>query len=320
MKLSAVFDVFSKRDKEADVFTYEVPTVLRNKILMYCRDVFSNSRGIDGGRSCINEFWNEVHQALQYRHGKPQLVEGYYSRSKAEDAVSFLLDCHDEEFLDFVEYIFKVECLFHVPLEENDLVREINALFISEGVGYELTEMVKETVVEPVDWYPFFGQEMETIKVVSYPKVISKDTQAVHTLTVKPALKLLTQGKFQAANEEYLEAFEDYRNGDYRNCLTKCGSAFESVMKVICDEKKWPYEQTDTAGQLIRTIIANTNLDSYFEQPLIIIATLRNRLSKSHGSGTLSKDVPQHLARFALNVTASAILLLVDETRQRCTT
>lgn len=315
MKFRAILDVFSKRDEEADVFLYKVPTTLRNKILLFCHDVFSNNQGTLVGHDYTTEFWNEIHQALQYRHGKVQLAENSYHSSKAQDAISFLLNCIDEEFLDFVEYIFRVKCLFHVSIEENELVRQINELFTSESVGYELTEMVKETVVEPAEQYPFFGQEVEKIKVVAHPKVIRKDNQVTHALIQKPTLTLLADQKFQAANEEYLEALEDYKKGDYGICLVKCGSAFESVMKIICDDKRWPYKQTDTARTLIRTIIANTNLDSYFEQPLIIIATLRNRLSKAHGAGTQSKTVSQHLARYGLNAVASAIILLVDEAK-----
>ena len=115
--------------------------------------------------------------------------------------------------------------------------------------------------------------------------------------------------------QEYLEALEDYRKGDYGDCLTKCGSAFESIMKIICDSKKWQYKQTDTASALLSTIINKSGLESYLEQPLIIIATLRNRLSKSHGAGVAPKEVTQNYAKYALNSTAAAIVFLVNETK-----
>src|SRR5207247_6277666 len=67
---------------------------------------------------------------------------------------------------------------------------------------------------------------------------------------------------------------------DIGDCLTKCGSAFESVLKVICTRKGWNYKQTDTAKTLLDIILPHTNLDSYFGQVLIIVATLRNRLKQ----------------------------------------
>lgn len=106
---------------------------------------------------------------------------------------------------------------------------------------------------------------------------------------------------------------EDFRDGDYRDCLTKACSAMESTMKIICDQRGWSYSERDSAGKLVQTVVSNSNLDGYFQQPLMIVATLRNRLSKSHGAGTKQKDVPEHLARYTINATASNILLLVEE-------
>jgi hypothetical protein len=310
MKFSQIFDVFSRQNKKVEPFVRKAPQTLRNKILLFCRDVFSNGRRGWSHENYTNEFWNEIHQVLLYRHGRLQQLTNGNPQSCAKDVVNFLLTCPDEEFFDFIEYIFRVECLFHVSREENALVAEINELFASENIGYELTEIVKEEVVETIS-----GIEHIFIKTISYPKVIKKDDQVIHTTTIVPALILLSEPRYKTANQEYLEALEDYRKGDYGDCLTKCGSAFESVMKIICDNKKWQYKQTDTASVLLTTIINKSGLESFFEQPLIIIATLRNRLSKSHGAGVAQKEVTQNYARYALNSTAAAIVFLVNETK-----
>jgi hypothetical protein len=126
-------------------------------------------------------------------------------------------------------------------------------------------------------------------------------------------LELSARPHFRHANEEYVAAHEDYRKSDYRDTLTKCASAFESVLKICCARKGWRYQETDTAGVLVNIFFKQSNLDRYFEPALMIVATLRNRLSSSHGAGTKPKAVPQHLANFALNATATAILLVVEE-------
>jgi hypothetical protein len=113
-----------------------------------------------------------------------------------------------------------------------------------------------------------------------------------------------------------LQHLEDYRKGDIQDCLTKCGSSFESVLKVICDRKRWAYKQTDPAKKLLDIVLPNTGLDSYFEPLLIIIATLRNKLSSAHGTGTAVKQPARHLAQYAPNATASAILLIAHETEE----
>ena len=57
----------------------------------------------------------------------------------------------------------------------------------------------------------------------------------------------------------------------------------------------------------------NAGLEPFFEQPLVLVATIRNRLSKSHGAGLNSRDVTEAKAEYAINATAAAILLLVKE-------
>jgi hypothetical protein len=311
MKISSIFNVFSKRNKQVDTLLYQIPNTSRNKIILFCQDVFSNKRSEWDGQNYTIEFWNEIHQTLLYRHGQFKLSNN--SLSNTEDSVKYLLTCEDSYFLDFIEYIFKVDCLFHISVDENTLVAEINELLSFDNIGYELTEMVKEEVVERVNEYPFFGKEQKVIKTIQFPKIIRKDNLVIQTMAIHPSLHLLSDLKYKTANQEYIEALQDFRKNDYGNCLTKCCSAFESVMKIICTNKRWKYNQNDTAGSLIKIIFDNSRLESYLNQPLMTIATLRNRLSKSHGAGIQPKTVSKSIAEYALNLTASSIVLLINE-------
>jgi len=315
MRFSRIFDVFSLRKRPEETISHEVPESLRNKVFFLCSDVFSNRlsdrlSAYETAGDYRAEFWEEIHRFLQYRHGRPQLEVSVRSRGRSQDVIAFLLNCKPEEFLDFIEYIFRVECLFHVELDENEIVEGINALLESENAPYYVTEMIRERVKTT-----FHGRETDAIQIVQYPHVIMKESVALHALAMEPVLTLLQQPEYKAANDEFLEALEDYRNSDFGDSLTKCASSLESVMKVICRRRGWPYKPTDTASSLVKTIIANTNLENYFEQMLIIVATLRNRLSKAHGGGVQPRKAPKHLAQYALNATAAAILLLVEETK-----
>ena len=78
--------------------------------------------------------------------------------------------------------------------------------------------------------------------------------------------------------------------------------------------RKWSYGQNDTVEPLLNTILNKSNLDSFFKRPMMIIATIRNRLSSAHGAGTEERVVSKHVAHYVMNATASAILLLVEET------
>lgn len=186
---------------------------------------------------------------------------------------------------------------------------EINRFFEIDDLPYYLTDYVRESVKTYL-----YGQERVGSRVASYPQVICREDQLLHNTAIEPALTLLAQEEFKSANTEFLGALEDYRMRDYADCLSKCGSAFESVMKLICDRKGWPYQQSDVASVLLKTVLDRSKLPTFLEQPLLIVATLRNRLSSSHGAGTQVRSISQGMAKFAINSTASGILLLVEET------
>ena len=213
--------------------------------------------------------------------------------------------CKDEHFLDAIEITFKSH-FEGISWPSNPLIEHINQFFAVDDLPYHLTEY---TVVESHSSQ--FGCTQMTL--AEYPQIIAKDNQVVHQGVIEPTLQLLNSIAFEHANAEFLKALEDQRKGDYLDCLVKCGSAFESVMKVLCDKRGIAYKQTDTASPLIKALMSRSQLDSFWEQPLTLIATLRNRLSSAHGAGTQAKVVPPHVATYAVNATASAILLLVGE-------
>lgn len=302
---SKIYDVFSRRNQQASALAHEIPSSFRNKIFYWCREVFE--KDYYTANVSFETFFQEIHRSLVYRHGRLRFSQD--SVTLTEDVLTYLSNCPGEQFLDFIEDIFRVECLFHASKPENQMVDELNELFQYNNLPYYITEFITEEVKDVI----FGGQEHTAIKTKHFPKVIMKESEVVHEMAIKPTLELLQRPDFKSANDEFLEALEDYRKGDYGDCLTKCNSAFESVMKILCDKNKWSYNQSDTANKLVKVVLDNTTLESYFESPLILIATIRNKLSKSHGAGTSSRNVPQHIARYAINVTASSILLLAEE-------
>ncbi|MCG3110686.1 MAG: hypothetical protein MCM46_02570 [Candidatus Manganitrophus sp. SB1] len=296
MLFSDLFNVFSRRPATQPARPKPLTESFRNRIFMRCRDLFGNGQ----------TFWTEIHLKLAYLHGRLRL-SNTDSHSELEDVLQFLENCADTHFLDFLEYIFRTQAYFHASNRAN-LVDDINEFFRQDDLPYALTDFVYTKGIETQ-----FGQEYSTITLTGYPQVIRKDSEVLDRGAIQPTLQLLREPDFMAANKEFLEALEDFRKADYGDCLTKCGSAFESVLKVICARKKWPHNPTDTASPLLKTVISKSGLESFFEQPLILVATLRNKLSKSHGAGQEARDVTEAKAEYTINATAAAILLLVKE-------
>ena len=267
--------------------------------------------------------WLDVHKRLRLLHGRDILFDRR-TNSTIEDIFAFLRECSDDHFLDFVELIFQSEHLWDVRRNistgfiHEELVGMINKFFELEGLPYSLTSFVFPPAPQ---WesgsLSLLGSDgLPRVEVEAYPQVIRRENDLLHRYAIEPTLTLLEQPHFKTANTEFREALEDYRKGRHGDCVVKCGSSFESAMKIICDRKSWEYQQTDTASSLLKTILSHTDLPRFFKEPITLIATARNRLGSAHGGGTQERVVSKHITSFVINSTASAILLIVDETKQ----
>ncbi len=176
-------------------------------------------------------------------------------------------------------------------LDSDDAIEELNTRFKEHGIGYQF-------------------ESGEVLRV---------DSEFSHSEIVKPTLSLLRGDGFAGANEEFLEAHQHYRHGRNKECLVSALKAFESVMKGVCKRKGWVFKPSDTAKNLIAVCVANGLFPTYLESEITSLRTLlesgvptvRNRAG-GHGQGTEPVAVPAYLARYALNLTASNALLLID--------
>ena len=131
--------------------------------------------------------------------------------------------------LDVVEVSFQVllDLAIHhgVPVSKRIVtdIDEVNHRFKEHGVGYQFTNGV----------------------------VIRIDSEYLHSEVVKLALDILQQEQFSGARQEYLSAHKHYRNGEIEETLNECLKALESLMKAICDKRKWNYAPNATAKSLI---------------------------------------------------------------------
>ena len=304
MTVSRIFDVFSRKPQRADFKPKALTPQFRNRVIQLFVTTFPPYYQLLGSRSrSLTEYWPEFREKLLYFHGLHSLSD--MPRSNPPDEVyNFILTCNDEHFLDFIELVFQSDSIHNSidlrtgnPVDMSAPIANINKFMEVDELPYYLTDFT-----------------VGSGRTVMFPHIIRRDSEVLHDTAIKPTLTLLSNSIYVSANEEFLDALKDFRNGDYGDCVAKCGSSFESVMKIICDRNKWHYQQQDTASTLLKTILPKTQLEPFFEQPIMLIATIRNKLSTAHGAGTESRETPRHVAQYAINATASAILLLVNET------
>ncbi|UKJ74440.1 STM4504/CBY_0614 family protein [Azospirillum brasilense] len=308
-----VFETFSKRrDKKIkagseDVYIYEpIPNPLRVQVIHILKDALTSYYGFTFNREQTDEAWSLINDTLKREKGVLALTRKV-TTSPSEHVTEYILNGETDDFLDAVDLSFKV-VHFYLPqineyekkrlgikIDEVEAVKELNARFREHGIGYEFVN----------------GQ------------LIQISNRLLHVETVLPAIRLLHEEQFEGADQEIRNAFEHYKRGEFSDAIVDAHSAFESVLKSICDGMGWDYPK-NAPGANILNIAKNKGLfpdylDNSFDQ---LISVLKSGLPKvrneegGHGQGKEIKETPRHVASFALHLAATKIVFLVDAYRE----
>jgi hypothetical protein len=299
-----IFDTYSKRTLGLpDIFTYDkISDKLKNQIYHIWNRFFNQNDISEENARFIRR---EIYSTILEEEGKKYL---YYSDYSYNDPIIEVEQYFDnlqdtEKTLDVIEITFYfIARLNKFLVDQNQYlqirysadkaIEDLNYRFKENGVGY------------------YFENG----------KIIRTDSTYTHSEITKPTLALLINTKFIGANEEYLKAHEHYRHGRNKECLTECLKAFESTMKIICTEKGWTFNPTDTANKLVQICFQNGLVPSFTQnqfsslQNLLVsgIPPIRNKLG-GHGQGQTPQKVDDEMTRYALNLTGTNIIFLVEQ-------
>jgi hypothetical protein len=179
-----------------------------------------------------------------------------------------------------------------VETSPDDAIAEVNARLQEAAVGYQYVSK----------------------------EIIRIDSLFIHRELVVPALNLLHDPRFKAAEQEYRDAHEAYRLGKLEDCIVSCGKAFESVLKVIATKRSWAIKDTDPASRLIQAAVdagflaphSQTSLNHLKGLMESSTPAIRNKQG-GHGAGATPRAVPRHLAAFQLHQTAAVIVFLAEQ-------
>ena len=302
-----ITDIFSKRQKRLrgefpDIYQYEnLPLEFRRQIIMITRDVigtetWSRHYGTQGSLQITTNIYDQINAILCKEYGLFKLSTSYQTSSEA--IFTYFMTCENHEnCLDIIE-LFSISMVnlsrqYQYEHQASEAINEINQRFKEHGIGYQFE--------------------------INANEIIRVDSQFIHAEVVKPVLKLLSSSSlYQGANDEFLSAHDHYRHNRYKECLNDCLKAFESFLKAIHEKRGWKYDKSrDTAHKLVQGCINNGLIPEYLLSQYQSLGNLltsglpttRNRES-GHGQGTEIKEVPEHLASYALHLTATNLLFL----------
>lgn len=307
----AIFDLFSKRQKALrgdvpDVYTYEnLPNALRVQIIHIWSDALGNANDYFNSYGCgpnIKAAYKFIVDTLCREYGMftlPTAVE-YEERMYLNELANYFLQVDDvERQLDIVELSFKY--IDRVTRKYGYLEKQNASESVDESI-HELNDRFKEHGIG------FHYVDGEIIRI---------DSELIHSEAVKPALRLLNEKSYQGAQQEFLSAYEHYRHGKNKEALNDCLKSFESIMKAICDRRKWVYPANATSKALIQVCFDNELVPLFWQQQLTALRSMlessiptgRNKLS-GHGQGTSLTTVPDYLVAYMLHMTASTLVFL----------
>lgn len=287
--------LYSKRKaKPPTELRYDVPLKSRQRIFAVVW------HEVDGALEPA--FCKALYGLLLREYGELAAPGSEVWEDRSHPVVEHFCYCSDEQALDFIEACFRTN---HWVGGQKS-VDEINRAFREGGIGYELTA--------------YRGPEMSrgemrfgpTIPDDQLPQVIRRDHEVLHDEIVKPALQLLSNPKLAVANSEMLKALSDHRAGRDDDAITACNSAFESVLKTICDEKGWAYDaDKDACAKLVEICYKEGLFPSFYVDLFKRVGTIRSRLGDAHGRGPVPlHDVEPAHAAHLLHTTCAHIILL----------
>ena len=249
-----------------------------------------------------SSFWEEIHKTFGEEMGLAALVnEGGTSESQCINFI--LMDPDVEQILSLIEIVIRhidasIRSYFY-PFKQrvsvlDNVISVLNQRFQENAVGYQYQHPP--------------GQ------------IVRMDSQFLHAEVVEPAVSLLYDEGFTGALDEFLQAHKHYREGNNKEAISSALNAFESVMKTICEYRKWEFDaQKATASALIKTLLDNNLIPSEMQSHFTGLRTtlesgvpaIRNKFA-GHGQGSEPVEVPDYLASYALHLTASNIVFLVE--------
>lgn len=299
-----------KRQKQIYTFD-ELPIKLRNQIVLILKetlgeytiennyDVYSSLRSTE---IRTNEFWDAIYNLFCREKG---ILKTTSAGSTMEQCLQIIIYGSFEDAMDITELSLR---LIEKAIGESDhhqhngynnseeAIEEINDRFKENSIGYQYIERM----------------------------FIKIDSELIYEEITTPAFKVLRDDEYEGALNELIGAYENFKSGKFKESIVSAENAFESTLKTACYRRGLNLKNTETANELINSVIklglisANEkdHLDALRKTLIYGLPRVRNN-NGGHGDGETTKNIPEYMAKYALNLTATNINLIISAEKRR---
>lgn len=290
--------LFSRRNSpKPSEIRYDIPRDVRSRLL----------HSIDGwSHGDVHLALEEVERTLLQEYGG--LSSSRFEAARVSDSplINHFMSCRDEKVLDFLEALFQAS---HYGGGQEGVDRVVKILR-EHGIGYDFTPLIVE---EKSVTTHMFGVPHQAIQLhYQYPEAYRVDHEILHQEVIGPVVSLLSDSRLVVASKEFREALRHHRSGQHAEAITACASAFESVLKTICDLKRWRYDpDKDTCAGLVDVCQRHGLFPSFYTDLFKRTGTIRNKLGSAHGRGPTQSFKPDSIeSEHLLYMTGSQIIAL----------
>ena len=216
----------------------------------------------------------KIHELLCRKYGKLSLSSRY------------ALGDYDKEALE--EALTKPNYNFNLIFDMVELAirYQIDQMLKDGYEGEEINEFIEE-VQKSIN--TCFKESSMGYEIVNC-QIIRKDSEITFTEIIEPTINLTYNDLFENVNVDFVDAIKEYQNGDNKNCIVKLLSCFDN--EIVPQEMKSEF----------------TSLNSLLQSGILPV---RNNFG-GHGDGGEEKVVEDYLARYAINITGSCILFVIE--------
>lgn len=290
--------LYSRRHKKdnnlfPDIFVYE-PMSEKLKITLYkiFDRTFSECSEVIQYKLLIDDYYRQIHDAICEEHSfhylvkphgdyRPRVLEFFHSNK------DILIDL---DILTMVFYIIDKTSKNYYGERLLSNIHTINQRMLEHGFGYQYENGI----------------------------LVRIDSKHTHSEIIKPALSLLQDQRFKNADDEFRQAFEAYKSGNYEEAIRVANNSFESTMKIICNLKGYGLPAKHTATALIEHLRSNDFVPGFQTEAfkglakcMESVSTVRNNVA-GHGQGDEKRVIEESMVSYVLNMTASTIKMLVE--------
>ena len=224
------YELYSQRIKnqtgELDCFKYTpISREMRIQAFYIVAEFIKWASDENRWQGDLTDFWKIIANLLGRELGNLDLIhcnDDYVSSTTAKSQMeTFFYSCRDLNAIDVIEILFRYLSSFENRVLYNkagwkknidNLINTLNHRFRQHALGYEF-----------INGY-----------------IVRKDNQYIHSEAVKPALQLLHSALFANAEKEFFDACEHRLADRFTECIHLANSAFESVLKIICEQMNYP--------------------------------------------------------------------------------